>query len=301
MCPAAHPETASAAVGNPRPFRFGVSLFSTGSRTAWQSRARQAEDLGYDVLLVPDHFGMPAPFPALMSAAEAVSIRVGTLVLNAGLHNPALLARDAAEVHRLTEGRLEVGLGAGYQPADYEAAGLPYPSAAQRVEHLARTMRALREPVSPDDQSPGAARTQGPPLLLAGSGERMLRLAGREADIVGFPLEAGVDGGAAPAQALARRVAVVREAAADRADPPELNLLVALVALAPAQPDPSPLRPLLPGLTDEQILAQPCVLSGSAREIADELLRLRESLGITYFSVVEPSMAAFAEVIALLR
>ena len=93
-----------------RSFRFGVSLLNVGSRSAWRARAREVEDLGYDVLQIPDHLGMPAPFPALVAAADVTSIRLGTYVLNTGILSPAYLARDVAEVQRLTDGRLELGL-----------------------------------------------------------------------------------------------------------------------------------------------------------------------------------------------
>jgi probable F420-dependent oxidoreductase len=111
-----------------RPFRFGVTLLSTGSRSEWQAKARQVQELGYDVLQVPDHLGMPAPFPALVSAAEMTStLRLGTFVLNTGFYHPAVLARDVAETDQLTDGRLELGLGTGYAEAEFEAAGLPFP------------------------------------------------------------------------------------------------------------------------------------------------------------------------------
>jgi alkanesulfonate monooxygenase SsuD/methylene tetrahydromethanopterin reductase-like flavin-dependent oxidoreductase (luciferase family) len=96
-----------------RPFRFGVSMTATETRSAWQAKARQAEGLGYDVLQVPDRLGMPAPFPALVSAGEVTSLRLGTFVLNTGFYRPAVLARDVAATDQLTDGRLEFGLGTG--------------------------------------------------------------------------------------------------------------------------------------------------------------------------------------------
>src|SRR3954468_21449776 len=95
-------------------FRFGVGLLPKNSRSAWQEAARRVEGLGYDILQVPDHLGAPAPFPALVSAAEVTMIRLGTFVLNAGFYKPALLARDAGAVDELSDGRFELGLGTGY-------------------------------------------------------------------------------------------------------------------------------------------------------------------------------------------
>ncbi|HEY0938057.1 MAG TPA: LLM class flavin-dependent oxidoreductase, partial [Trebonia sp.] len=123
-----------------RPFRFGVSLFAGGSSAAWQSKVQRAADLGYDIVQVPDHLGLAAPFPALVSAASVPVPRLGTFVLNAGFYRPALLARDVAETSRLLEGRLELGLGTGYNAAEFEAAGLPFGSAGMRIDHLEHTI-----------------------------------------------------------------------------------------------------------------------------------------------------------------
>lgn len=95
-----------------KPFRFGVNMLTPAGGTDWRTRCRRAEQLGYDVILVPDHLGLPAPFPALVAAAEATERpRVGTFVLNAAFWNPTLLAREAAGTDALTEGRLELGSG----------------------------------------------------------------------------------------------------------------------------------------------------------------------------------------------
>jgi alkanesulfonate monooxygenase SsuD/methylene tetrahydromethanopterin reductase-like flavin-dependent oxidoreductase (luciferase family) len=137
--------------------------------------------------------------------------------------------------------------------------------------------------------------------MIAGRGARMLSLAGREADIVGFPLDAGVKPHTEPERALAERVALVRREAGERADDLELNLLIAGVAVTPDEPDLPALRPFLPGLGDAQLLRLPNVLVGSERQIAEKLRHYREAYGISYFSVVEPHMAAFARVMPHLR
>lgn len=111
----------------PRPFRFGVSLIDPAPAGEWRAKCRRAEEIGYDVILVPDHLGMPAPFPALVAAGAATERpRLGTFVLNAGFWNPALLAREVATTHALTDGRLELGLGTGYVQAEHDRAGLPF-------------------------------------------------------------------------------------------------------------------------------------------------------------------------------
>ncbi len=119
-----------------REFRFGIGLRTIGSAQRLRDRVRQFADLGYDVVHFPDHLGAPAPLPAMVAAAEAApGIRVGTYVLNAAFYRPALLARDIGDVNLLCGGRLEAGLGTGYVREEFEAAGIPYPSAGERVEH----------------------------------------------------------------------------------------------------------------------------------------------------------------------
>ncbi|HEY6492891.1 MAG TPA: TIGR03621 family F420-dependent LLM class oxidoreductase [Trebonia sp.] len=277
-----------------RPFRFGVSLLTTGSRTAWRDRVREAEGLGYDVLQVPDHLGTAAPFPALVAAADVTSMRVGTYVLNVGVLTPAYLARDVADVQRLTDGRLELGLGAGYVPAEFEAAGVPMGTGGERLRKLEATLTATRSLLQAEADKPL------PPIMLSGAGDRMLALAGREADIFSFSIAAGLTQGVAPLDAFAQRVQVLREAAGDRLDDIELNLFVAAVGPSADEVDLSIIRNAS-GLPDELLVQLPGVLLGSPREIADRLLSYRETFGTSYISVLEPHMAAFAEVIKHLR
>lgn len=277
------------------PFRFGVSLFTVASRSAWRARVRQVEDLGYDVLQVADHLGLPAPFPALVAAADAATnLRLGTYVLNAGICSPTYLARDVADVHRLTDGRLELGLGAGYVPAEFEAVGLPFGTGGERLRKLKATLAATRALLEAEPDSPV------PPIMLAGAGDAMLRFAGREADIFSFSIMAGVTQGLTPYDAFARRVEVLREAAGDRFDGVELNLFVAAVGESIEKTDLSVVS-RASGLSDAELAELPGVLVGSPREIAERLSRLREDFGVNYVSVLEPHMAAFAEVIKHLR
>ena len=275
------------------PFRFGVTLFNASSRSVWRDRVREVESLGFDVLQVGDHLGMPAPFPALMAAADVTSMRLGTYVLNAGVVSPTYLAREVAAVHRLTDGRLELGLGTGYVPAEFEAAGLPYGSGGERVRKLEATLAATRELLAAEADRPV------PPIMLGGAGDRVLRLGARAADIFSFSIMAGVTAGMAPEDAFARRVQVLREAAGDRFDDIELNLAAA-VGESVDKLDLGFIRQAS-GLDDAQLAQLPGVLVGSPREIADRLQRYREAYGVSYISVLEPHLAAFAEVIKHLR
>jgi probable F420-dependent oxidoreductase len=279
---------------NARSFRFGVSLLNVGSsRSSWRARVREAEDLGYDVLQVPDHLGTVAPFPALVAAADVTSMRLGTYVLNAGVLNPAYLARDVADTHRLTDGRLELGLGAGYVPEEFTAAGLSFGTPGSRLRKLEEVLTGVRELLA------AQADTPRPPIMLAGAGDRILTLAARSADIVSFPITAGFGAGT-PEQALNARVQRVREAAGERIGDIELNLFVAGAGYQVADIDLSVISAAT-GMSPEQLAELPGVLVGSPRQIADTLLRYREEFGISYVSVLEDHMRMFAEVIPLLR
>lgn len=270
-----------------RPFRFAVSLYPGSSRIDWQAKARQAEGLGYDIVQVPDHLGMSAPFPALMSAGSATSLLVGTYVLNTSFYRPALLARDVAETRRLLDGRLELGLGIGYDAAEFQAVGVTFDSTGKRIDHLEHTISELRRLADPM-----------PPLMLTASGGRMLRLAAREADIVSFTV---ITPEADPEKMLADRIEFVRTAAGERFDQLELNLFIFSVAVTDGEPDLTMARRALMGLPDEQITALPGVLVGSAGQVAETLLRYRDTCGLTYFGVLEPHMTDFAKVIDRLR
>jgi probable F420-dependent oxidoreductase len=129
-----------------KPFRFGVNVGHAHSRSEWTEKARKVEGLGYNTLNVPDHLAdLLAPLPALVSAAEATNhLRVGTNVLNSDLRHPVLVAREAATVDLLTDGRLQLGLGAGSIRSEYEQAGLDFNRGAGRVERLAEAIAIVK-------------------------------------------------------------------------------------------------------------------------------------------------------------
>jgi len=285
----------------PRPFRFGASLLTSAPADEWRARCRRVEELGYDVILVPDHLGMVAPFPALVAAADATERpRVGTFVLNAGFWNPTLLAREVATTNDLTGGRLELGLGTGYIQAEHDTAGLTFGSPGERVDHLRRTVEELARLLETTEPRV--------PLLLGGNGDRMLRLTAEHADIAAFTgasLEPGsTTGKLAPIDSaeFGQRVARYRKFAAERAEPAELNLLIQLVAVTD---DPaSALGPLLerrPDLTLEQVLDLPVMLVGTLEEITAKVRALRDRYGFSYLTVLEPYLEAFAPVVEELR
>src|ERR1700675_3919831 len=129
-----------------KPFRFGVNVWSAGSRAEWTDKARKAEELGYSTLTDPDHFaGIFAPMPALMSAARGTTrLRVGRNVLNNDFRRPLLVAREAATADLLTDGRLQLGLGAGHMQSEYDQAGLPFDAGGVRVERLTEAVAIVK-------------------------------------------------------------------------------------------------------------------------------------------------------------
>ncbi|MEV0778664.1 TIGR03621 family F420-dependent LLM class oxidoreductase [Streptomyces sp. NPDC050428] len=288
-----------------RPFRFGVNMVTPASGADWSKRCKRAEELGYDIILVPDHLGMVAPLPALVAAAEATERpRLGTFVLNCGFWNPALLAREIATTDALTEGRLEVGLGAGYVREEHERAGLAFPPPGERVDHLVRTVDTLDDLLGDETHQPRPAQRPRPPLLIGGNGDRVLRLAAERADIVAFTCAKAVEGGlnALSAEEVDERVAAYRGFAAGRETPAELNVLLQLVAVTTDRAAAvRPLLPYLPGLTEDEVLKVPLMAVGTVREIADQLRDQRERYGFTYLTVLDPYMEALGPVIEELR
>ncbi|WP_219460296.1 TIGR03621 family F420-dependent LLM class oxidoreductase [Nonomuraea rhizosphaerae] len=294
---------------NERPFRFGVTLHLPSTRREWMDKCRKAEDLGYDTILIPDHLGMPAPFPALMLAAEVTERpRLGTAMINAGFYPPLLLAREVATMDLFTDGRLELGIGTGQAKHEFEAAGLPFPPGGARVDHLERTVAELRRVFAAPETRPLPAQRPMPPLVIAGRGDRVLKLAAQEADIVGFNGAASsrferpglpTFGGAAD---MAERVAYVRGVIGERVHEVEFT------AMAPAVvPTPDPraalerLGHLAPQLSVAERAEVPGFLVGTAEQMADKVRANRELYGISYVCVMEQSIDAMAPVMERVR
>ncbi|MCD9878792.1 LLM class F420-dependent oxidoreductase [Streptomyces guryensis] len=286
----------------PRPFRFGVNLLDPAPAGEWQARCRRAEEFGYDVIQVPDHLGMVAPFPALVAAAAVTERpRLGTAVLNAGFWNPTLLAREVATTDALTGGRLELGLGTGYVQAEHDRAGLPFGSPRARVDRLERTIEELDRLLGSGE----LPHSQRVPLLIGGNGDRTLRLTAEHADIAAFTGARLVPGSSTGqllpvgAGELQESVARYRRLAEGRKEPAELNLLIQQVTVTDDRA--AAVRPLVervPGATVEGALELPILLVGTVEQIVAQVLAQRERYGFTYLTVLEPYMEAFAPVIA---
>ncbi|NEW37459.1 LLM class F420-dependent oxidoreductase [Nocardia cyriacigeorgica] len=284
-------------------FRFGVNMVVPESRQAWIAKCRRAEAQGYDVIGVADHLGLPAPFPSMVLAAEATErVRLNTFVLNTPFYNPVLLARDVAGVDQFTDGRVELGLGAGYVRSEFEAAGIPFGSGGERVGHLENTVATLRTLFADPEYQPRPVQPGGPPLLIAGWGDRLLKLAAAHADVVAFTgAAATTDAGLrlAGVEDTIDRVGYVRKLLGERVTEVELNILVqAVVRPSERATVLDRFGALLPGDAPEEL---PTLLFGTPSEMAQQLRDRRDRFGFSYITVLEPNMDAFAPVIEHLR
>ena len=305
-----------------RPFRFGVNMWHGPTRAEWAAKARRVEDLGFDTLTVPDHLtDLMAPMPAALAAADATKhLRIGTNVLNNDLRHPLLVAREAATIDVLSNGRFQLGLGAGSIQAEYQQAGIAFDSGGTRVARLGEAVTIIKGLLASENvtfagrhyQVTGHAIAPLPlqrplPILIGGNGPRLLTLAAHQADIVGLsgitfrPSGAPPDLSAWKVSAVEQRVQLIRNAAGERCDRIELNVLVQRVVITEDRHGAAEeLTRRWPQLSVDDILASPYVLIGTVDQIAEHLQVRRERWGFSYYVVFEPYIDAFAPVVARL-
>lgn len=307
-------------------FRFGVHVLAPSGHDEWVTLARQVEDSGCSVLTVPDHLidGCISPFAALGVAAETTSsLRLGMLVLNNDLRHPALVAREVLTLDSLSGGRVELGLGAGsaMSAPEHESIGMPFDDGSVRVARLFEAVEVLDGLLRGDSISfsgdhyrlidhrawPAPTQQPRPPILVGGSGDRLLRLAAERADIVSL---SGIGGRRSPdlgpetsgfaPDAVDGQVALVRAAAGGR--DLELQALVQRMILTD---DPrgsaERAREHLPELSVEDILDSPYLWIGTVESISEAVLAARERWGFSYFTVFHDSLPAVAPIVARLR
>jgi probable F420-dependent oxidoreductase len=284
--------------------------------------ARKVEDLGWSTLTVADHLDDSlAPIPALTAAAGATTtIRIGTMVLANDYRHPVVVAKEAATIDVLSDGRFELGLGAGWTTTDYEQAGFALDRPGLRIARLAEAMMVVRGlwgagpfsftgehyVISELDGMPKPVQAGGPTLVVGGGGERILRLAARTADVVAVNvnLAAGViDERAFPdgaPEATDRKLAWIREAAGSRIDQIELQARVHLAMVTDDRD--RVLEELAPafGLTPAQAAETPHALVGDVEQICDQLVERRERWGISYLGMSQNQLEDFAPVVARL-
>ncbi len=305
-----------------RPFRFAAQVDKAPSAAEWAGVARKAQDLGYSVLTMPDHFGEQlAPVPALMAAADATTtLRIGTLVFGNDYKHPLVLAKEAATLDLLSDGRLELGLGAGWMISDYEQAGIGYDAPATRVERFEEAVAVFKGLLGPKpfsfqgkhytikehDGFPKPVQSPHPPIVIGGGGKRVLSLAAREADIVSVNpnLREGTGGvETAPnctPEMTSRKVGWVREAAGSRFPDIELSALIGFASVTnEARPIAEAMAPTF-GVSPEDAVHVPVCLVGSVESIVEELEWRREQWGFSYVGFDNSSWEAMAPVVAAL-
>ncbi len=302
-----------------RRFRFGLVLDDTATLHAEVAElARRAEASGIDVLLASDHLGSMAAVSRLQAAAEATSLRVGTYVLNNDLRHPTLLAQELATVDAMTDGRLEIGIGAGWNRPEYEAAGLAFDPPAARLRRLRATVgmlkQALRDGEIDHDADaaypevhqrglPVSAQRPHPPFMIGGGGPRLLAFAATEAQIVGIDPRSLPGGGSdftdITEAAIDRKIEWVRAAAGARWV--ELEINIALFELDPEyhRRRGAP-HARARGLADDEVPLSPHYLIGDPGEMAETLLARRERWGISYLALQPAHLETMRPVIAQL-
>jgi probable F420-dependent oxidoreductase len=301
------------------PFRFGVYSAVAPTIAAWRDQARTAEGLGYSTLYASDHLDAQfGPLVSLTVAAEATStLHVGSFVLNNDFRHPVVLAKEIATLALAAEDRVEVGLGAGWLRNDYEQAGLEFDELAVRVDRLAESLTVMKALWNEGKATfagqhytvSGALcepRPASPPRVMVGGGsKRLLTLAAREADTVGINTSLSVGENTADATSQAtldrydRCLTWVREAAADRFDSIELQIVAFATRVVPSRRAAVRTATML-GLPGEDALELPIVLLGDVDELCERLLARRERWGFSNIVVPGEAMESFAPVVARL-
>ena len=298
-----------------KPFRFLAEARAVATGRELAETARRAEAIGIDTLVIPDHLiEQLAPIPAMATIAAATErLRIAGFVLNNDLRHPAVLAQDLATLDVLSEGRLDVAIGAGWNRPEYDAIGLPFDRAPVRQSRLAEAIAVLKGcfadgpfsyagahyTITDHDAHPKPAQRPHPPFLIGGGGRRTLTLAGREAQIVGLAPRILPNGTGDPASvtiaATGEKIGWAREAAGDRADALELNVYPSMTGISVtdhARKEADELADRLHArsgvaVTADELLESPHIFIGSVDGLVEKFKRLRDDLGISSIMVGE--------------
>jgi probable F420-dependent oxidoreductase len=294
------------------------------SAADFREKAREAEALGYSTLFVPDHFiDHPlAPMPAMAAAAAVTdTLRVGSLVLGNDYKHPVVLAREAATIDLLSDGRLELGLGAGWMTADYERAGLELDRPGVRIDRLEEsvaivkglmadgpfTFRGEHYSVTDLDGHPKPVQRPHPPFIIGGGAPKILGVAAREAAIVG--VNANLRGGVAISEDAARsmtgaatdeKIARLREAAGSRFDDLEIQSFVGFTNFTDDRAALAEMMAGAFGVSPDEALETPVVLAGTLEQMIDDVQVRRERWLMSYVVVGVDVMEQFAPAVAKL-
>lgn len=302
------------------PFRFAVQQGSARSGVAWAATARRAELLGYDMLVMPDHLGRQlSPFAALAAAAAATTrLRVGAFVFANDYRHPLILAREAATLDLLSGGRFEMGLGAGWMTGDYSQLGMAYDPAPRRIDRLEEAIPLIKRLLAgetvthegPNYHLTGASvgvepvQKPRPPLAIGGGGPRLLKLAAREAEIVGlvpgFDAHGRIHVRQATETATAGKIALIRAAAGERFERLEINLWLGDAGLIGSGNSLLGSAAAAARWAPTAIYGSPYVLYGTLGAVRERLLRRRDRLGISYYTVPSHAMESMAPLVEAL-
>jgi probable F420-dependent oxidoreductase len=306
-----------------RKFRFGVQSGGATSAQEWREKARKIEGLGYSTLFMPDHF-IDTPFAPMVGIAMAAegteSLRVATLVLGNDYKHPAVVAKEFATLDVISDGRVEAGIGAGWMRVDYEALGLGYDRAGTRIDRLEEALAVLKGAWGPEpfsfegehytitdyDGLPKPAQQPHPPIFVGGGGRKLLTLAARQADIIGFT-PAARTGEITTEQARetlpttwTQKFAWVREAAGDRFDDLELQIRYFFAAISDDRRGLAEAAAPAFGISADEALESGVALVGTVDECCDLLVQRREEWGVSYVAFGDDQFEAFAPVVARL-
>ena len=313
-----------------RAFRFGVIDESSITREEWVPKAQRVEQLGYSTFLIRDHFiqgdfnHQLAPIPALMAAADATkTLRVGSLVFANDYRHPVMLAKEAATLDVLSQGRFELGIGAGWLGSEYEQTGIPFDPPGTRVERMQEALHILKgafadEPltfagkhytITHLESFPKPSQKPHPPLLIGAGSKRMLSIAAREADIKGILPKALTNGTISEdpterfAEIIAQKVEWIRQAAGEHFDEIELSMVVFIeLTCNPHQRAEQIAHERgWSDITAEQVLEMPSMLIGSIDQITEKIQTLREKYAFSYFVISDTHIETFAPIVAQLN
>lgn len=305
-----------------RRFRFGIQLNEPVPGMNWMDSAKAAEDLGYSTIFLPDHFsGQYGPITAMaVAAAITTTINVGALVFDNDYRHPVVLAKEMATMDAIFEGRVEVGIGAGWKRTDYEQSGIAEDSPKVRVDRMMEGVAVMRGlfadgpmshagehyTITELDGTPTPHTVGGPPLLIAGGAKRMLRFAGAHADIVGVnpSVHSGaIDSDAARdgmADRMDQKFEWVREGAGDRFNDLEFNAWVPVASITDDAAGFAELIAPTFGVDASEALESPMTMVGTLAGISEQLEQRRERWGFSYHVIQQDSALAMAPVVAAL-
>ncbi len=306
-----------------RPFRFGVQSSSAKTRVDWLDIARRTEDQGYSCLTMPDHYDEQlAPVPALMTAANVTTtLRIGALVWDNDYKHPAVLAKELATMDVLCDGRLELGIGAGWMISDYEQMGMPYDTAKVRIDRFVEGIKVIKGAMAQGPFSfsgehytitgyngtPKPIQAPCPPILIGGGGKRVLSIAAREADIIGInaTMSAGVVGAdtflTMTAQAVDEKVDIVRVAAGARLADIEMNVRAFLVKITDDAAGAAADIAAMIGVSPRMVEETPFALVGPPSKLIEDLIARRERWGLSYIIIGAEDIDSFAPVVSALN